>query len=277
MTRMTKQWLEGYQPVHKQPRMWIEMLWLVESREPLSVTRTIDLHPGLNIVWARESVSTEASGLASAGHGVGKTSLCLLMRYVLGDDAPAISTLREKASACFPKGGVAAKVHVAGTTWLVFRPYGAYSHSLAARCEALESLVQGAVPNEFQEYLGALELFSIGRLAAQSLPGTNQPLRWRHLLAWCIRDQRTRFDGFYHWRDGEGLGFLRSRRDPPLFVCSVLGLVDVGLDLLLRELESKQEQFDKSKERIPELERAPVYALSHAERQLRSRVLSFEH
>jgi hypothetical protein len=273
---MKKQWLEGYEPVRKQPRMWIETIWLVESREPLLVTRTIDLHPGLNIVWARESTSTETSGLASAGHGVGKTSLCLLMRYILGDDAPAISTLREKASAGFPKGGVAAKVHVDGTTWLVFRPYGAYSHSLAAPCDALESLVQGAVPNEFQEYLGALEQFSIGRLAAQSLPGTNQPLRWRHLLAWCIRDQRTRFDGFYHWRDGEGLGFLRSRRDPPLFVGSVLGLVDAGLDQLLRDIESKEGKFDKSKGQIPELERAPVYALTHAERQLRARVRADE-
>lgn len=54
MTGMTKQWLEGYEPVRRQPRMWIETLWLLESREPLSLTRTIDLHPGLNIVWARE-------------------------------------------------------------------------------------------------------------------------------------------------------------------------------------------------------------------------------
>ena len=80
------------------------------------------------------------------------------------------------------------------------------------------------------EHGRALEQFSIGRLAARSLPGTNQPLEWRHLLAWCIREQRTRFDGFYHWREGEGLGFKRSRRDPPLLVGSVLGLVDQELD-----------------------------------------------
>jgi len=194
------------------------------------------------------------------------------MRYVLGDDAPSISTLRDKASSGFPKGGVAAKVHIDGVTWLVFRPYGAYSHSLAAQCEMLEQLVQGDVANDFQAYLDALEQFSIGRLATQSLPGTNQQLKWRHLLAWCIRDQRTRFDGFYHWRDGEGLGFTRPRRDPPLFVGSVLGLVDAELDQLLREIESKQTEFDQGKERIPELERAPAFALAHADRQLRIRL-----
>ncbi|ANC46004.1 hypothetical protein [Pandoraea pnomenusa] len=265
-------WLEGYKPARKHPRLWVETVWLVESREPLVLTRVISLHQGLNIVWAKESASNETPGLSSAGHGVGKTSLCLLMRYVLGDDAPSISTLRDKASSGFPKGGVAAKVHIDGVTWLVFRPYGAYSHSLAAQCETLEQLLQGDVSNDFQAYLDALEQFSVGRLAAQSLPGTNQQLKWRHLLAWCIRDQRTRFDGFYHWRDGEGLGFTRPRRDPPLFVGSVLGLVDAELDQLLREIESKQIQFDQGKERIPELERAPAFALAHAERQLRIRL-----
>ena len=118
-------WLEGYKPARKHPRLWVETIWLVESREPLVLTRVISLHQGLNIVWAKESASNETPGLSSAGHGVGKTSLCLLMRYVLGDDSPSISTLRDKASSGFPKGGVAATVHIDGVTWLVLRPYGA--------------------------------------------------------------------------------------------------------------------------------------------------------
>lgn len=265
-------WLKASQPVRTQPRLWVETMWLVESREPLVVTRTIDLHSGLNIVWARESASNDTPGLASAGHGVGKTSLCLLLRHVLGDDAPAIATLRSKAAGSFPKGGVAAKVHVDGTVWLVFRPYGLYAHSLAVQCDALDQLFEGITPNDFDGYGRVLEQFSIGRLAARSLPGTNQPLEWRHLLAWCIREQRTRFDGFYHWREGEGLGFKRSRRDPPLLVGSVLGLVDQELDRLLRDIEAKQKQIEECKERIPELERAPAFALAHADRQLRLRV-----
>lgn len=269
-------WLKDFRPVRVQPRLWVETLWLVESREPLVFTRTIDLHPGLNIVWAKESSPSEASGLASAGHGVGKTSLCLLLRYVLGDEAPAIATLRAKAAGSFPKGGVAAKVHLDGATWLVFRPYGGYSHSMAAQCDFLEPLVGGAVANDFSGYSNALEQFSVGRLVARSLPGTNQLLEWRHLLAWCIREQSTRFDGFYHWREGEGLGFKRSRRDPPLLVGSVLGLVGLELDRLLRDIENKQKQMEQCKERIPELERMPVYALAHAERQLRLRVKAQE-
>lgn len=269
-------WLKASQPVRTQPRLWVETLWLVESREPLVVTRTINMHTGLNIVWAKESASNDASGLTSAGHGVGKTSLCLLLRYVLGDDAPAIATLRSKAAGSFPKGGVAARVHLDGTAWTVFRPYGLYSHSFAAQSDVLGQLLDGKAPNDFDGYGRALEQFSIGRLAARSLPGTNQPLEWRHLLAWCIREQRTRFDGFYHWREGEGLGFKRSRRDPPLLVGSVLGLVDQRLDQLLRDIEAMQKQVEQVKERIPELERAPAYALAHADRLMRLRVRAEE-
>lgn len=269
-------WLKGSESVRVRPRLWVETIWLVESREPIVLTRTIDLHAGLNIVWAKESASSESSGLSSAGHGVGKTSLCLLLRYVLGDDAPAIATLRNKAVGSFPKGGVAAKVHVDDAVWMVFRPYGAYSHSMAAQCDSLDPLLQGSEANDFGGYSDALEQFSIGRLAARTLPGTNQPLEWRHLLAWCIREQRTRFDGFYHWREGEGLGFKRSKRDPPLLVGSVLGLVDSELDQLLRDIEVKQRQVEQCKERIPELERAPAFALAHADRQLRLRVRAGE-
>jgi hypothetical protein len=137
-------------------------------------------------------------------------------------------------------------------------------------------LLEGPALNDFNGYGRALEQFSIGRLAARTLPGTNQALEWRHLLAWCIREQRTRFDGFYHWREGEGLGFKRSRRDPPLLVGSVLGLVDQALDQLLRDIEAKQKQVDQCKERIPELERAPAFALAHADRQLRLKVRAEE-
>lgn len=265
-------WLSATNPVRTQPRLWVETVWLVESREPQVITRTIALHTGLNIVWAKESAPNDAPGLASAGHGVGKTSLCLLLRYVLGDDAPAIAALRSKAAGSFPKGGVAAKVHVDGVTWLVFRPYGLYSQSLGAQQVSLEQLLQGAEQNDFDGYGLALEQFSIGRLAARSLPGTNQQLEWRHLLAWCIREQRTRFDGFYHWREGEGLGFKRPRRDPPLLVGSVLGLMDLKLDELLRGIDAKQKQVEECKERIAELERTPAFALAHAERQLRMKV-----
>jgi hypothetical protein len=268
-------WLHAHPAIRELPRLWVERVWLLESREPLTITRAVDLRPGVNVVWAREPESDAGSGLASAGHGVGKTSFCLLLRHLLGDDATAINVLRERAAANFPKGGVAAKVHIDGAAWLVYRPYGA-SHPIAKLGDRLEDLFEGQFEGDFQSYLSSLQAAFIGRLAAQTLPGTNQALEWRHLLAWCIREQRTRFDGFFHWREGDGLGFRRSRQDPPLFVNSVLGLLDSDADRLMRAVETIQADLTRLEAQIPELERQPIYALEHLEQRLRSQVRAGE-
>lgn len=265
-------WLSAFSGVRAQPRLWVERVWLLESREPLKVIREIGLRPGVNVVWAREPETNGGSGLSSAGHGVGKTSFCLLLRYLLGDEATAITVLREKAAANFPKGGVAAKVNIDGVAWLVFRPYGAYSHAIATVSEQLESLFDGSHSSDFQVYLSSLQSAFIGKLAAQTLPGTNQSLEWRHLLAWCIREQRTRFDGFFHWREADGLGFRRPRQDPPMFVSSVLGILDIDADQLMREVERTQSKLTRISEQIPDLERQPIYALENLEHRIRAQV-----
>jgi hypothetical protein len=265
-------WLQAYPAIRALPRLWVERVWLLASREPLEITRTVNLQPGVNIVWAREPDSDEGSGLASAGHGVGKTSFCLLLRYLLGDDATAVTALRENAAANFPKGGVAAKVNIDGVAWLVYRPYGAYSHSFAKIGNQLEDLFDTQIEGDFQTYLSSFRTAFIGTLAAQTLPGTNQEMEWQHLLAWCIRDQKTRFDGFFHWREGDGLGFRRSRKDPPLFVNLVLGLLDAEADKLMRTVESTQAELSQLEAQIPDLEREPVFELARLERQLRARV-----
>lgn len=265
-------WLQEFPTTRTFPRLWIERLWLLESRDPLEIVRTVEFHPGVNVVWAREPDTDGGSGLASAGHGVGKTSLCLLLRYLLGDDATSITDLREKAAASFPKGGVAAKVNIDGVAWHVYRPYGAYSHSFAMIGDRLENLFDAQIDGGFQNYLATLQSGFINKLAAQTLPGTNQALDWRHLLAWCVRDQKTRFDGFFHWREGDGLGFRRSRQDPPLFVNLVLGLLDAEADHLMRAIESTQSELNKLEAQIPDLEREPIYEMALLERKLRARV-----
>lgn len=204
-------WLSKHLPSRQAPRLWVETLWLLESREPLQAIRTIQLRQGLNVVWAREPAQDGPPGFARFGHGVGKTSFCLLLRYCLGDEAPSINALCDKASAGFPKGGVAAKVHLDDETWTVFRPYGRGGQSLGGRGEDLDALLNGALPGDFQKYIERLEGAFVGRLSAKTLPGSSQVLEWRHLLAWCVRDQKTRFDAFFNWRDGDGLGFRRPR------------------------------------------------------------------
>lgn len=265
-------WLRNHLPNRQSPRLWVESLWLLESRDPLQVIRAVQLRQGLNVVWAREPDHNGQTGFAGFGHGVGKTSLCLLLRYCLGDDAPSINALCEKAVAGFPMGGVAAKVHLDDETWTVFRPFGRGGQSFAGLGDGLDSLLDGSLRGDFKDYMERLECAFVGRLSVNTLPGSSQVLEWSHLLAWCVRDQKTRFDAFFHWRDGEGLGFRRPRQDPPLFVRSILGLLDGAHDVLMREVESLQSRLMSLDERVSELEHFPAYELRAAERQLRARL-----
>ena len=146
------EWLHDFKPVRARPRLWVEWLSLLESKEPLTVVRQVCLRPGMNIVWAREPDSDAGPSVESAGHGVGKTSFCLLLRYCLGDEAPSITALREKAAAGFPKGGVAALVHIDGVAWAIYRPYGLYAQSLAGRGDAVEALLAGGLEGNYQDY-----------------------------------------------------------------------------------------------------------------------------
>lgn len=267
-----KSGLQNLQAVRPLPRLWVERVWILESREPIRCVREIALRPGVNVVWAREPEGGLGSGLAGAGHGVGKTSFCLLLRYLLGDDASSISVLRAKVAANFPKGGVAAQVHIEGVSWLVFRPFGASSPSWATVGNQLDELLAEPRTTAFQDYVEALQSTFIGSLATQTLPGTNQPLEWRHLLAWCIREQRTRFDGFFHWREGDGLGFRRSRVDPPLFVSTVLGILNVELVRLLQEVEQLDAELSKVKTQIPIMEKVSAMELNRLEHRIRTKV-----
>ena len=262
-------WLEGYRAQRLLPCLWIEKVWLLESREPLVVVRSIDLHPGVNIVWAREPESNSAPEVESAGHGVGKSSLCLLLRYCLCDEAKSITELRDKASSGFPKGGVAAKVHVDGTCWTLFRPYGSGGRSLAGSGDSLEALFANELSGSFENYAASLQAAFIDKLGITTLPGSDQKLDWQHLLAWCIRDQKTRFDGFFHWRDGDGLGFRRYKQDPPIFVRAILGLLDHETDSLMREIRALEGRIERVLQSLPDLEHEPVYELRRLESRIR--------
>ena len=64
------------------PRLWVRRL--VIWREPGAIIRSIDLKPGLNIVWSPDPGSAQAGPI---GHGAGKTMFCRLLRYCLGEDS----------------------------------------------------------------------------------------------------------------------------------------------------------------------------------------------
>lgn len=103
------------------PRLRVERFVIVESRQPVTFTRDIPMHAGLNIVWAEElPVAQAASEVERAGHGVGKSTFCLLLRAVLGDDGTAVKTMREHLAKNYGSGGIAAEVLTGNERFAVF-------------------------------------------------------------------------------------------------------------------------------------------------------------
>jgi hypothetical protein len=268
-------WMKSFQSTRSLPLLWVEQVWLLASKDSASLIREISLRPGMNVVWAEEPADDGATGRKSAGHGVGKTSFCLLLRYALCDESEGINTLRSEVQRCFPEGGVAALVHLGEETWTVFRPFSSYRQSIAARSTELDTLLSVGENSEFDAYRKALHTTFVQSLPISTMPGSGQELEWRHILAWCARDQRTRFDSFFHWRAGEGVGFRRGKQDPPLLVKAVLGILDVEAAQILSEIEATEHSILRMEERYKEVEREPVFNLNRVEGILR-RLLSVD-
>jgi hypothetical protein len=256
-------------PARCEPRLWIERLLITRSTNPLEAIRDISLHPGLNIVWAKEPASREGlSTLQRAGHGVGKSTLCLMFRCILGDGGKAVKAMRDQLASQFPNGGIGALVHFAGCTYSVYRPFA--SDGYAARHGDLEALLDGGDHIPFKQYLDALSEAMLVNLQQRQIPGSEQTIEWPHVLSWVTRDQGTRLRSYYDWRSTEGSGLQRARQAPPWVLRAVLGLTNTQEMEAARAVESLARKLKKAEEEAKGLEGAPRLIRARIEASLRS-------
>lgn len=253
------------------PRLWVERLAIFSEVGREHCLRSITFRRGINLVWAREpDENSRYAGIHAAGHGVGKTSLCLLLRYCLGDSSKSIDELREEVLAEFPQGGVGAVVHVGDETYSVFRYFSAHRDGLAARCGEIDALFGDGEAESYKEFETRLAELMLAGVTPRTIPETGQAILWRHLLGWIARDQGARFKSFFSWREGEGTGLQRSRQDPPIVMRAVLGLLDQGESQLLTRLRTLERELDEARENTARLEQAPNLIRKRIESDLRS-------
>ena len=69
------------------PKLWFKRIVLFKALNPIEVIREIGLHRGLNIIVGKASCDPALGNnpMAMAGHSVGKTTFCRLLRYCLGE------------------------------------------------------------------------------------------------------------------------------------------------------------------------------------------------
>lgn len=253
------------------PRLWVERLAIFSEPDADHCLRSVGFRRGINVVWAHEpDEQSTYAGIHAAGHGVGKSSLCLLLRYCLGDTSKSIDELKEEVVTEFPRGGVGAVVHVGSETFVVFRYFNPHREGIASSGDDLEALLTQGGSQSFKDFEAHLSETMLAGVSPRTIPETGQAILWRHLLAWMARDQGSRFKSFFSWREGEGTGLQRSRQDPPIVMRAVLGLLDQGESQLLTRLRTLERELESAEEATSRLCHEPSLIRGRIESELRA-------
>lgn len=187
----------------REPRLWFRrfVIWPEPGAQPIQ-DRTFG--PGLNIVWSPDPVDRSARDVdeppRGPGHGAGKTLLCRLLRYCLGEPHFASDVLRGKISSAFKDGRVGVEVIVDGNPWAVVRSIGVFGRDVVLAGGTLDAAVSAeTAPTGMAPFVEMLaERFVTPDVAALV---ANSPQRaWLLALAWLARDQECHFGKVTEWR-----------------------------------------------------------------------------
>ena len=235
----------------RQPRLWFRrfVIWPAAGAQPIQ-DRTFG--PGLNIIWSPDPVDRSARDgdepPPGPGHGAGKTLVCRLLRYCLGEPHFASDVLRNKISSAFKDGRVGVEAIVDGQPWAVVRSIGVFGHDVVLEGGTLETAVSsetaatGMAP--FVEMLA--EQFVTQDVAA--LVADSPQRAWLLALAWLTRDQECHFGKVTDWRVAGG------KSGSPAHGLSVSNATNVVRALIgavtpkEHELEAKVEKLQKERD-----------------------------
>lgn len=181
-----------------EPRLWIRRLtiWPEPGAPPI---RDISFRPGLNIVWSRGVRETSGDQEGVIGHGSGKTLLCRLIRYCMGERRFAPEDQRTAIGAKFLEGIVGAEIMLDGTRWAILRPLGHRQRHVAVPNGNLEAIAAGEGAHTGMEpFIAAVEGAFFTPESIALVPGNHG---WLTELAWLTRDQECGFNRALDWRD----------------------------------------------------------------------------
>jgi hypothetical protein len=264
----------------KDPRLWIKRLALFESSDKReSPLRSISFHRGLNIVWGVElpddAGTNDEHPVTLSGHSVGKTTLCRLIRYCLGESNNGNSGAISRIKNAFPEGWVGMELVVGGQQWAVLKPIGRSGNSKAAKRTIIENLFDiDHKENRFINFIENLRSTMMSDLQASNPPDSgDRPYEWKHLLAWLTRDQEARFQSLHDWRSprsgSDALKFQKPKEHALYLIRLVLDLVQDKELALSQSLADADSELSKLEEQITELRRVPEYRFNEQERALK--------
>lgn len=215
-------------PERPEPMVWFRELRFLTDLSRNTEIRRVEMHRGLNILWAEPEDPDVEQGLyrdGLAGHATGKTLFCRLLRHLLGEEPFGTKAQRDGIAAKFPSLWVVASVRLNQESWVVGRPLAAAGADFAVKEESVDAVLSGEPPlGGFKEFTNAVEA-ALGSIAKKLHPDEG----WRHLLPWLTRDQEARFANLAAWRESasEGDNPQTKVSDRHLLMRAVLDLLDL--------------------------------------------------
>lgn len=202
-----RDWLKP--SAQSEPMVWVRevrLLYRLEAGEQSEIRR-VQLHCGVNIVWAKPGDPDEADPAARGrGHDVGKTSFCRLIRYLLGEEPFGREGLRQAIAAkdSLSRAWVLGEIRLDGKPWAVARPLYGGAHPFAMEGANLDQLFAAPAKDRrpHEEFVKAVERRVVGSFAVRTFDDAGQkPIQWLHVLQWLARDQEAHLAGLFKWRD----------------------------------------------------------------------------
>lgn len=262
-----------------EPRLWIKRLAVFKSSESRhDPIRDIQFYRGLNIIWGVElpdDAGTDAMHpVMLSGHSVGKTTLCRLIRYCLGESKFGNQGAMSRISHHFPSGWVGMEMVVDGNNWAVLKPIGESGNSKSGKNKSIEDLFDAeGKANQYKDFMGFLERSMLSGLQSNHPRNSDKVYLWKHLLAWLTRDQEARFQSLHDWRSSRSQSdtpsFDNPKDDPLYLIRLVLGLIQAEELELYKRYEETQKALNQCKARISELRHDPENRYKDREQQLK--------
>lgn len=250
------------------PLIWVKQVTLYRSLSPVEEIRTIPFTPGLNIIQGKLDNSAQEF---ESGHGNGKTTLCRLIRYCLGEKTFGQEHLVAEVKHCFPNGYVGSVVVVNGEEWSVLRTVGSHRKEYAQQDVSLADLVAAENRPAYSEFLKRIQEVGLSRLKQREVLAGGEAVQWLHVLALCSRDQESRYDRFWNVRPARSdSGFSKfTKVDVSLCVRAMLGMLDIREPQMLKRQTELDSELIQLRKKIEEKTAEPAFHIS----QLRTRLL----
>lgn len=258
-------------PPRTRPLVWVKRLVLYKSIDPVQEIRSVAFTTGLNVIQGSSNESDEGF---ESGHGVGKTTVCRLIRYCLGEKTFGQKHVVEEVKHCFPTAHVGAVIEVDGTEWAVLRPLGNRGTECALERVDLDGLIRAGGPKRYDAFVDRLAAIVLSGVPLGDTLTGGQRLQWLHVLAMCSRDQETRYDRFWNWRhtrsESGSPKFSKPKVDAGLCVRALVGLLDPTEPRLRIKVEQLEGKLETTRATLKERRAEPAFFIKQLRHTLAS-------